>query len=89
MRIVGAVLRNERSVLTVSSLLNGAYGLHDVCLSVPCIVDAGGCEQIAAGRLTDDEASALRRSAEVLRQTLAALDTASGGATTGDPKGRL
>ena len=88
-RIVGAVLRNERSVLTVSSLLNGAYGLHDVCLSVPCIVDAGGCEQIAAGRLTDDEASALRRSAEVLRQTLAALDTASGGATTGDPKGRL
>lgn len=36
-RIVGAVLRNERSVLTVSSLMDGAYGIHGVCLSVPCI----------------------------------------------------
>ncbi|NLG00558.1 MAG: L-lactate dehydrogenase [Lentisphaerae bacterium] len=73
-RIVGAVLRNERSVLTVSSLMDGVYGIHGVCLSVPCIVGAGGVEQVIRGRLADDEASALQHSAELLRQTLAALD---------------
>ena len=73
-RIVGAVLRNERSVLSVSSLMDGAFGLRDVCLSVPCIVGAQGIEQIVTSRLTDGEAAALRQSADVLRQTLAALD---------------
>ena len=75
-RIVGAVLRNERSVLSVSSLMDGAFGLRDVCLSVPCIVGAQGIEQIVAGRLTDEEMAALHQSADVLRQTLAALDAA-------------
>ncbi|NLF86775.1 MAG: L-lactate dehydrogenase [Lentisphaerae bacterium] len=73
-RIVGAVLRNERSVLSVSGLMDGAFGLRDVCLSVPCIVGAQGIEQIVTGRLTDEEMAALHQSAAVLRQTLAALD---------------
>ena len=73
-RIVGAVLRNERSVLSVSSLMDGAFGLRDVTLSVPCIVGAQGIEQIVTGRLTDEEMVALHQSAAVLRQTLAALD---------------
>jgi len=37
-RIVEAIVRNENSILTVSSLLEGQYGLSDVCLSVPTIV---------------------------------------------------
>ena len=73
-RIVGAVLRNERSVLSVSGLMDGAFGLRDVTLSVPCIVGAQGIEQIVTGRLTDEEMVALHQSAAVLRQTLAALD---------------
>ena len=73
-RIVGAVLRNERSVLSVSSLMDGAFGLRDVCLSVPSIVGAQGIEQIVTGRLADEELAALHQSAAVLRQTLAALD---------------
>ena len=73
-RIVGAVLRNERSVLSVSGLMDGAFGLRDVTLSVPCIVGAQGIEQIVTGRLTDEEMAALHQSAAVLRQTLAALD---------------
>ena len=78
-RIVGAVLRNERSVLSVSSLMDGAFGLRDVCLSVPCIVGAQGIEQIVTGRLTDEEMTALHQSADVLRQTLAELDAADRG----------
>jgi L-lactate dehydrogenase len=73
-RIVGAVLRNERSVLSVSGLMDGAFGLRDVTLSVPYIVGAQGIEQIVTGRLTDEEMVALHQSAAVLRQTLAALD---------------
>lgn len=45
-RTVGAILRNERSVLTVSSLLDGEFGLRDVCLSVPCIVSTGRVDNI-------------------------------------------
>lgn len=75
-RITGAVLRNERSVLTVSSLLDGDFGLHDVCLSVPCIVGAHGIEQVVAAKLNDAEMAALHQSAAVLSQTLSELDAA-------------
>jgi L-lactate dehydrogenase len=37
-QIVAAIVRNQHSVLTVSTLLNGEYGLHDVCISIPCIL---------------------------------------------------
>ncbi len=88
-RIVGAVLRNERSVLTVSSLMDGAFGVRGVCLSVPCVVGAGGVEQVIGGRLTDDESAALHRSADVLCQTLATLDAApAADAAAGGPEGR-
>lgn len=74
-RIVGAILRNEHSVLTVSTLLEGEYGLKDVCLSVPCILGESGVERIIEGRLTEEERSALHASASVIRQTLAGLAT--------------
>ncbi len=73
-RIVGAVLRNERSVMTVSSLINGAYGINDICLSIPCIVNANGVEQITNAHLLDDELKALQNSAAILKKTLADLD---------------
>ncbi len=72
-RIAGAVLRNERSMLTVSTLMQGNFGLHDVCLSVPCIVGSRGIELVATAKLTDDELAGLHHSAEVLRSTLREL----------------
>jgi L-lactate dehydrogenase len=66
-RIIGAILRNERSVLTVSTFLEGEYGLRDVCLSVPCIVSQKGAEQIVESELPLEEADLLKRSAQVLR----------------------
>ena len=66
-RIVGAILRNEHSVLTVSTRLDGEYGLEDVCLSVPCLVSQAGIERIIMGRLTDVEQQALHASASVLK----------------------
>ena len=70
-RIVGAVLRDEHSVLTVSTRLEGEYGLKDVCLSVPCLVGQTGVQRILEGRLREEEHQALHASAAVLRKTMA------------------
>lgn len=71
LRILGAVLRDERSVLTVSSLLDGEYGLHDVCLSVPCLVAAHGIERIVEAPLSDKERAGLGASARAIQGVLA------------------
>ncbi len=70
-RISGAILRDENSVLTVSTLLQGEYGIHDICLSVPCIVGENGVVRIIDAQLAPEEQEALRRSAEVIAKTLA------------------
>ena len=72
-QIVGAVLRNEKSVMTVSTLLTGEYGLDDVCLSVPAVVSQAGVEWIPEGELSAEERESLTRSALILRDTLAEL----------------
>lgn len=68
LRILGALLRDESSALTVSTRVGGEYGLSGVCLSVPCIVGARGVERIIEGRLADGERAALARSADVIRK---------------------
>lgn len=70
-RISGAILRNENSVLTVSTLLQGEYGVHDVCLSVPCVVGENGVVRIIDAQLAPEEQEALNRSAEAIAATLA------------------
>ncbi len=69
-RIVGAILRDEHSVLTVSCRLEGEYGIHDVCLSVPCVVSRKGIQRVIGGSLTEAEQQGLFNSATVLRNTL-------------------
>lgn len=71
-RISGAILRNENSVLTVSTLLQGEYGIRDVCLSVPCIVGENGVVRIIDAPLAPEEQEALNRSAEAIAKTYAA-----------------
>lgn len=66
-RIVEAVLRDENSILTVSGLLSGQYGLRDVCLSLPAIVGRSGARVLELP-LVDGETEALRRSAQALTE---------------------
>ncbi len=72
-RIVGTILQDQNSVLTVSTYLEGDYGLHDVCLSVPCVVGQGGVKRIVQTELTPDEQSALESSAQILKDRIASL----------------
>jgi L-lactate dehydrogenase len=72
-RIVEAILRDQSTVLSVSSLICDYYGIDDVYLSVPTVVGRGGVERTLRLALSADEASGLRRSAYLLRQTIASL----------------
>ena len=72
-RIVGAILQNQNSILTVSAYLDGEYGLRDVCLGVPCILGQEGLKRIVVAELSTDEKEALQRSAKTLQDTLGNL----------------
>lgn len=63
-RITQAILRDEHAILTVSSLLSGQYGIHDVCLSLPCVVGRRGVERVIPIKLSQEEQMQLKRSAE-------------------------
>lgn len=66
-RIIEAVLNDESRILPVSSLLDGYYGISDVCLSVPAVVGSGGVGDRLAVPMSADELAGLRRSADAVR----------------------
>ena len=69
-RIVGTILQDQRSVLPVSTLLNGEYGINDICLGVPCVVGQGGVRQIVVAPLLANEQAALSESARILKEVM-------------------
>jgi L-lactate dehydrogenase len=73
MRIVEAILRNQRTVLSVSSLVENYYGISDVCLSLPTVVNRSGIAHVLRVTLSEEEQSGLRHSAEVLKKTISQL----------------
>lgn len=72
-RITTSILRDERSVLTVSTYLEGEYGLEDVCLSVPVLVGRHGAERVIIADLAQEELEGLRSSGAKLRKLLEGL----------------
>ena len=72
-RICETIVRNERVVLPVSTLLSGQFDISDLYMSLPCLLGAGGVERILSPELSDAEQAALRRSAAVLREAIATL----------------
>jgi len=69
-RICAAILRNESSVLTVSTLISGMYGVEDVYLGVPCIVDNTGVRKILDLSLDEQEQELFRKSANTLKEQI-------------------
>ncbi len=72
-KITGAILRGQNSVLTVSTFLDGEFGITDICLSMPCIVSDKGVTQIIKSPLSKDEVDSLLRSAGILRDAIDSL----------------
>lgn len=72
-RIVGTILQDQRSVLTVSTLLEGEYGIEDVCLGIPCVVWKDGVHQVIEANLPPEERELLQKSAGTLKKALREL----------------
>ena len=68
-RICECIVRNERSILPVSAMMHGEYGIEDITLSMPAIVGIGGVE-IA---LSEEEAEKLVESAKKLKEVAKGL----------------
>jgi len=73
-RIVEAIIRDENSILTVSSLLENKYGVSGVCLSLPTIVNSSGISNVLDLPLNSDEVSLFRKSAESMKEVIDSLD---------------
>jgi L-lactate dehydrogenase len=68
--VIEAVALDRRAVLPVSSVQNGCYGLRDVAISVPTVVGRAGVVTTHEVDLWPKELQALRRSGQVLRETI-------------------
>ncbi len=71
--IVKAILRSQERVLTVSSLVDGFYDIHDVCLGLPTVVNEKGIVKTVNLALNQAEEQQLRHSAQVLREVFSQL----------------
>jgi L-lactate dehydrogenase len=72
-RITKAILRNENIILPVSACLDGEYGIHDVYIGVPAIINRQGISRIVEIDLNKNEQEKLAASVNVLKTTMEPL----------------
>ena len=65
-RICECIIRNEQSILPVSSMMHGIYGMEDVVISMPAVVGKDGVEDVIPISLDEEEQEQLKRSASIL-----------------------
>ncbi|WP_270179915.1 L-lactate dehydrogenase [Alkalihalobacillus sp. CinArs1] len=70
LRLTKAILRNENSILTISTLLEGEYGLEDLYIGVPAIVNRNGIREVIELDLTPHETEQLQHSAKTLTDAM-------------------
>lgn len=73
-RICEAIIRDEKSILPVSSYIDGAYGIHDIVMSMPAIVGKEGVEMQVPISLDEEEIKQLQQSAHTLQEVLQDID---------------
>lgn len=73
-KIVESILRDENSVLPVSTLVDNYYDITDLCLSIPVILNRNGISRVIKIALDESEITKLQASATVLKEVIEALD---------------
>ncbi len=73
-RICECMIRDEKSILPISTSMHGDFGIEDVCLSMPTILSAEGMETHIPIKLNEMERENLKQSADTLKHILAGLD---------------
>ncbi|MBI2845361.1 MAG: malate dehydrogenase [Chloroflexi bacterium] len=72
-QMIEAILKDKKLILPCSCYLEGEYGLRDIYFGVPAKLGSGGVEEVIQVRLTEEEKAALNRSADLIRETMSAL----------------
>ena len=73
-RICEVIVRDEKSILPVSTAMHGEHGIEDVVLSMPCIVGKYGIETKVPISLSEEEERKLKESVEILKKTMSGLE---------------
>ncbi len=68
--VVHSIALDDQRIHPVSSLMNGAYGIRDVCLSIPTVIGRSGVKSHIEVELWSKEKTALVQSANVLKETI-------------------
>jgi len=72
--MVKAIALDTKKIFPCSCLLDGEYGLEDICIGVPAVIGKNGIEQILEVELSDAEKAKMKSSAEAVRKTNGLLD---------------
>ena len=73
-KITKSIIRNENSILPVSTLITDYYGITDVCISIPSIVNINGVEQSVKIELSAEEEDLFKLSANTLRKLIQTIE---------------
>lgn len=72
-RLVGAIMRNEKAVVPVSTVLQGEYGLQDVAMSLPCVISKNGIDRVLQLPMDEKGHEDLMKCYEYLHDTLSKI----------------
>ncbi|MFH1768921.1 MAG: malate dehydrogenase [Candidatus Omnitrophota bacterium] len=72
-KLIEAVVFNQNAIVPVSVLLKNEYGLSDICLGVPCVINRRGMEKVLQLDLSSHERKQLAKAASDFRRALEAL----------------
>ena len=72
-KMAQAIVKDQHHIYPASVFLQGEYGLNDICFGVPVLLSHNGVERVIELELNDEEKNAMRRSADLIRSTMAAL----------------
>ena len=72
-KITEAILRDENSILPVSSFIKDYYGINDICLSIPSLINKNGVEKFLRLELSPREQLLFKKSAEALKKVIKSI----------------
>jgi malate dehydrogenase len=73
-KLVEAVIKNKGSVIPSAVILDGEYGLSDVCIGVPAKIGKSGIEKVIELKLSDEDRRMLEKSANSVKENIAKLN---------------
>ena len=73
-RICECIMRDEKSILPISTIMHGEYGIENIALSMPAIVGANGVDTHVPISLNEEEAQKLKESADALKKVIDGLE---------------